>query len=208
MQKIRFLRQCVPLKCLAAVLLCLGCAASQPTRFYVLGPPTAPAAPSPAGTDALVIAVGPIEVPAYLDRPHLITRHGPNEVKLAEFHRWAEPLDEAVARSLAAHLGALLGTPSVFTRPLLPGTDPRFAVAVRIRQFEPGPDNTVTLDVQWHLTGGADLTRAFVLREPGAGQSCAAQTAAMDRALAALSRDIAQSIAAQTAVRSDGHTQR
>lgn len=198
----------VPLCCLAAMLLCLGCAASQPTRFYVLGPTAAPASPAPADKETLVIGVGPIEVPAYLDRPHLVTRHGQNEVALAEFHRWAEPLDQAVARSLTAHLSAILDTPAVFIRPLPPGTNARFNVAVHIRQFDRGPDNTVTLDVQWHLTGGADHTRALVIREPAAGQSCAAQAAAMDRTLAALSRDIAQAIAAYAASPTPGDAQR
>ncbi|HPR54687.1 MAG TPA: PqiC family protein [Deltaproteobacteria bacterium] len=92
-----------------AMLLVNGCAASVPTRFYILS------ALDPAG-DAdragcrdgrtFTVGIGPIEVPRYLDRPQIMTRLGPNELALAELELWAEPLKEAIPRVLARNLHA------------------------------------------------------------------------------------------------------
>src|SRR5262245_19194049 len=46
-----------------------------------------------AGSGPVSIGVGPVIMPGYLDRTQIVTRSGPDRVKLASFHRWAEPLE-------------------------------------------------------------------------------------------------------------------
>ena len=55
-----------------------------------------------------VVAVGPVAIPDYLDRPQILTRSGPSELQLAEFERWAGSLEKDVSRVLAENLSTLL----------------------------------------------------------------------------------------------------
>ncbi len=93
----------------AAIGLAAGCGTSPPSRFYTLGPTAAPA----ASTSTLVVAVGPVTIPAVVDRPEFVVNTGPNEVKIDDFNRWAAPLQDGLSRAVAENLVALLGTPRV-----------------------------------------------------------------------------------------------
>src|SRR5512145_1644163 len=90
---------------LGAPLLLGGCA-SQPSRFYLLSamPDNITASPAMSNQQAPTIGVGPITLPRYVDRPQIVTRTGPYEIKLAEFDRWAEGLDANFSRVLAENL--------------------------------------------------------------------------------------------------------
>ena len=59
------------------------------------------------------VAVGPVSVPAAVDRPQIVVSTGPNQVRLDEFNRWASPLQNNIARVVAENLVAMLGTPRV-----------------------------------------------------------------------------------------------
>jgi uncharacterized lipoprotein YmbA len=56
------------------------------------------------------IGINPIVVPAYLDRPQIVTRIGANELEMAKFHCWAEPMEDSLGRVLAEDLSNLLFT--------------------------------------------------------------------------------------------------
>jgi len=78
---------------LTAVILA-GCASSQPSRFYQLNPmpnQTTPVSHLSASHN-IVLAIGPLRIPDYLDRPQIVTRSGKNELKLSEFGLWAGSL--------------------------------------------------------------------------------------------------------------------
>ena len=64
--------------------LAAGCA-SPPSRFYTLSGATANA----TSTEGPSIAVGPVSIPAVVDRPEIVVTIGDNEVWLDEFNRWA-----------------------------------------------------------------------------------------------------------------------
>ena len=55
------------------------------------------------------VAIGPVAIPGYLDRPQLFLRDG-NDVKveLAEFNHWSEPFGEGVIRVLCDAVSASL----------------------------------------------------------------------------------------------------
>src|SRR5215510_9952978 len=97
-----------------ASLLVGGCA-SQPSRFYLLSalPSTETASPATSGQQRPTIGVGPVTLPRYVDRPQIVTRTSPYEIKVAEFDRWAEALDSNFSRVLADNLSFLLPTARV-----------------------------------------------------------------------------------------------
>ena len=108
-----------------------GCA-SAPSRFYTLNS-TATGDGAPAANYAVV--VGPVSVPALVDRPQFTVQVATNRVAIDEFNRWAAPLNENIARVVAEDLAALLGTPRVATAPLA-NFDPAYRVTIDIQRFE------------------------------------------------------------------------
>ena len=127
--------------------LAAGCGTSPPSRFYTLdATAAATATTSTAAQSALVIAVGPVSVPAIVDRPEFVVSAGPNEVKIDDFNRWAAPLQDGLSRAVAENLVALLGTPRVvrFPQPLAIEAD--YRVVIEVRTFDSAPGQSAALD--------------------------------------------------------------
>src|SRR5262247_418372 len=108
----RLLRPRVLIPCGVALLMLSGCLGSTPpTQFYLVPSLTSPdAAPASAGRHDLTLGVGPVTVPPYLDRPHLVTRTSRAKLALADFDQWAGPLPDTIARVLAGNLSLLIPT--------------------------------------------------------------------------------------------------
>ena len=120
-------------------LMALGCApATLPTRFYVLTA-VPPAGGAPAAARDVAVGVGPIALPGYLDRPQIVTRTGGDEIDLAEFDQWGEPLRSAVPRVLADNLAARVPTERVVLFPWRGVRTVQYQVPVEILRFEGKP---------------------------------------------------------------------
>jgi uncharacterized protein len=173
-----------------------GCGHSAPSQFYTLD-----SIASPAGTPAAnySVAVGPVSVPAAVDRPQIVAQVGPNRAEIDEFNRWASPLDESVARVVAGDLAAILGTPRVVRTPLA-NFDPDFRVALDIQRFESIPGESALIEAVWTVRRSADgdtKSGRTVARETAEGKGYDALAAAHSRALAKISADIAEAIRAE-----------
>ena len=175
--------------------LAAGCGTSPPARFYTLSPTAAPAA---APSDVFV-AVGPVTIPAVVDRPEIVVNLGPNELRMDDFNRWAAPLQDSIARTIAENLVVMLGSPRVILFPQQLATDPQYRVAVEIRTFESVPGTAIRLDAVWTLRrtkDGKTETGRTSVRESVADSSYDALAAAHSRAVARLSQDIADAVRA------------
>ncbi len=181
-------------------LLTVACA-TPPSRFYQLSaasqPTAAPASPAPAS--ALSVAVGPVAIPAAIDRPQVVVTVGPNQVWLDEFNRWAGPVQNEIARVVAENLVAMLGTPRVtlFPQTLAVGAD--FRAAIEVQRFESALGDAATLDAVWTVSrtkDGRGTTGRTTVREPVQDKSYDALVAAHSRAVGRLSRDIADAVQA------------
>jgi len=176
---------------LVAALQMTGCASSPPARFYTITPIASPTAPS----STLLVAIGPVTVPAVVDRPEVVITAGPNELQLDDFNRWAEPLQNAISHAIAENLVALLGTPRVVLFPQQLATAPDYRIAVEVRTFESQPGTAATLDAVWtirRMKDGKTQTGRTSARENAAGAGYAALAAAHSRAVARLSQDLAE----------------
>ena len=174
----------------------VGCGASAPSRFYTLDSTASPEG-SPSANYA--VAVGPISIPASVDRPQFVVQVAPNRVTVDEFNRWAAPLDDSIARAVAGNLAVLLGTPRVAGAPLA-NFDPAYRVTLDIQRFESVPGESALVEAVWtvrKLAGGATRSGRTVAREPVQGQGFDALAAAHSRALAKVSGDIAAAIQAE-----------
>ena len=183
--------------CLIWMSGCVG--SSAPTKLYVLTPaPKAEANPPGAEeTGSPVLGVGPVRLPGLLDRAQIVTRGGADEIDEAEFHRWGEPLADSVPRILAENLAALRKSERV----ALFGWDSAQAVqhqvVVEVMRFDGAMEGDVVLDARWRIlaTDGKELAaNRSVLTQPTGGTGYPAVVAAMSRALAALSREIAATL--------------
>ena len=141
-------------------LLVAGCGSSPPTNFYVLND-VAP--DSTAGTASMIsVGVGSVRLPAYADRPQIVTRQSSTDLQLAEFHQWAEPLQDSIVRVLKDNLAKLLSTDHVFAFPSM--AQPRYQVSVDVARFDAEAQDAVLI-AQWTLTN-SNGTDSLALAAP------------------------------------------
>jgi uncharacterized lipoprotein YmbA len=197
---------------LLALLMLAACAASEPSRFYTLSPQAraevggAPAATGRAGRH---VALSPVQVPRYLDRPQIIIRTDANTIELAEFDKWSEPLAEMVGRVLSEDLSHHLPGERVFLLPVRQAVPIDRLVDMQIMRFDADAGGVVTLDARFQVFGkdGRSLiaARNTLVREPaGDDADKAALVAAMSRALSGLAADIAEVLRDEPAGRRAG----
>ncbi len=194
----------------AILAVCLaisaGCAATAQSKFYTLTPIKAPDAPvnNVLAEKGNFLAVGPVTLAEYLDRPQIMTRSDGNEIRLHETERWAGSLEGDVSRVLLENLSVLLAENRISVVRWSPATQPQAAfrnrLGVEILRFEGPPGGTIELKARFTLYG-ADGRRVVsvgesTVHEPAEGPDYESLVAAMSRALATLSRDIAVAVPA------------
>jgi uncharacterized protein len=179
----------------ALIILTPGCGATPASRFYTLSAAAAPAAPS----SNLSVAVGPVSVPAMVDRPQIVVATGPNQVRVEEFDRWAAPLQSGIARVVAENLVAMLGTPRVMLSSQILGADADYRAVIEVQTFDSAPGEAAVLNAVWtvrRVRDGKAETGRTTAREAVQEKSYDALAAAHSRALTRLSRDIADAVRA------------
>ena len=191
---------------LLSLLFIYGCASKSP-NYYVLNSlqSGAPSAEKAKAENDLTIGVGPIKIPAYLDRPEMATRSAPDSLQFAEFDKWAEPLERNLTRVIAENLAILLSTNRVGVFPWLNSAQVQYQVTVDITQLERMPDGKVILAARWNILGdqGENMlvieSSRFSIPIESAGYG--AMASAESRAVEALSREIAAAVKSLPPVR-------
>ena len=199
----------LPALCRAlALVLALGCQAvlpkSERSDFFVLT--ALEPAPVASGASAPSVLLGPVVLPAYLDRRELVTRLGSNQLRAEDLELWAEPLRDSLSRTLERDLTALLGAGRVQRLPWTAPSPPELAVAVELRRFEKTSSGRAELEAHWTISegrGATELVRRETRLSLPAGASTQAAVASLSQALVTLSREIAaavQGLGARSAV--------
>ena len=182
---------------LLALVVCFSACGgkSDTSQFYVLSPLPQPGLSAGEG---MTIGVFPVSMPDYLDRPQIVTRVSDNEIKLDEFSRWAEPLKDSFTRALVQNLSTLLNTAKVVRTTRSAGVPMALQVGVEVVQFDGTLGGEVVLIVQWGVfeADGKKLLmgKRSSFKEPTGAATYEALVAAESRAVAALSREIAEAI--------------
>jgi len=189
----------------AALLISGGCSpfgtgTQKATRFYMLSSLQSEAtrvAPL-ADLSDVGVSIGPVSLPLYLDRLDIVTRDSQNSIALAEFSQWAGPLQENFSRVLGENISLLLATNKIDTFPTTRSSNIDYNVTVYITRFDGYPGDMVELRARWAILDGRRknslLEHESVVNQKVATNSIEAMVAAESRALAALSREIAQAI--------------
>jgi hypothetical protein len=172
-----------------------ACGSTPASRFYTLSATSGPAAQS----SNLSITVGPVSVPAVVDRPQIVVSAGPNQVRLDEFNRWASPLQNDISRVVAKNLVAMLGTPHVTLSAQTFSAEADYRAAIEVQRFESVPGEAAILDTLWtvrRMKDGRTQTGRTTVRETVQDKGYDALAAAHSRALTRLSQSIADAVRA------------
>lgn len=171
---------------LAAIGLLAGCASSPPNRYFTLSAePADPAAPARTADWRLA----GVRLPGVSDRPQLVVRTGPQSVRILEFDRWAEPLDDLVPRVLAQDLALRQGVQAA--------NGPAVRLFVVVDEFMSDDSGSARLTGRWwkqspQADPAADRPRAFSFATPVTSSAAAATPEALSRLLGLLADDIAR----------------
>jgi uncharacterized protein len=179
----------------------IACGSSDPSRFYQLqstnGATQRELAWHPGSA---IVGIGPVRIADHLDRPEIVTLSG-HEVVLADFDRWAAPLQSDITRVISTDLSLLLPAERYFvTRWPARQLPLTYKVEVSVELYEGPLQGPVSLSAQWFVftqdrrllvSKGSSITEAV---RPGGGYDRLVE--AMSRALAGLSRQIAADVIA------------
>lgn len=136
-------------------LLLMGCVGRSPEpRLYVFAPHDgwSVAAARSAADSLYHVRIAPVQLPVYLDRPHLVTRIADNELQAHSQQRWGIPLDAAVRETLAGAIAGTLPAAYVDVSPPRAWSPDGYGVQVEIIRFEGVRGGVVELVAQWRVT--------------------------------------------------------
>jgi uncharacterized protein len=183
-----------------------------PMRHYVLGGsiPTATTAP-PAALTGVTVGIRRARIAGYLGSPYIAVRHGAHQVTYSEFHRWGEPLDGGLNRTVAGYLDIRPEIGGVDVAPWPGQASYDYLLQLHLERFEgraPAEEPTgqsvgegeVHVLVTWEILrqqGGGILARGVTeYREPGwTVGDYASLVRALDAGVGALAGDVAASLA-------------
>ncbi|QOX80222.1 membrane integrity-associated transporter subunit PqiC [Trichlorobacter lovleyi] len=179
---------------LSGLLMLAGCGRSPQTSFYALTPlvteVTAPKLEGPS------IAIASVTLPELVDRPQLVVPDAGTRVAILESHRWAEPLKSAIPRLLAENISRLMNSARISAYPQHAANSTDYRLFVDFQRFEL-LGSRVVVDALWEIRsakGAKSLTGRAKLLEPIGSTDHEAVVAGYSRALATLSKEIAQSL--------------
>lgn len=185
-----------------------ACTSSVPINYYRLDPMELD--DRPAEEARVIVAVGPVVLPDYLQRPQQVRRGRGAEMQLDERNYWVEPLDDAVPRIVAANVDRLAeGIAVVASGRGVVRADYRLFATVH--RFDTDAAGNAELVVQWGLTGAeraavvAPRTSRYhavaaPVDQPGA------MAVAMSDLLAQFSREVAEALPRAVAAGRAGST--
>lgn len=180
---------------LVALLVTLGaCGTSPPSRYYALE--SAGFESVADGPDSIVLGVGPIRVPEYLERPQIVTRRQNRELHIDDFNRWAEPVSQAQLAVLASNLDGLLENVIVLAYPYGRIADYDYRLVARVERFDMDASGSTVLNVQWSISDAdgdpaVRPRRSRFATEGGDPDDPGSVAAGMSRCLTDFSREVA-----------------
>jgi hypothetical protein len=151
-------------------------------------------------TRGIVYGLGPIKLPAYLDRREVALRVSPAELTYSQTDRWAEPLTANVTAVLLQNLIQLLDTTRVVAYPWIGQVVVDYQVEILFLRFESDAAGNGLLTARWAITdtrgGRLVAIKETTLSRSGSPGNTTAATTALSGNLGELSREIAAALQA------------
>jgi uncharacterized lipoprotein YmbA len=180
---------------------CISVSSSPSSRFYALQPmkETGGAAlPDAGGLDNAIVGTGPVTLPEYYNRPQIVTNNSDDTVIFAQFDRWAEPLNKAMARVIARNFSIVLPKINTEVFPWNSAIPVKYQVIMEVIQLDCRLDAEVVLCVQWSILDAQEkkmlLSKRSEYRKTVGKGNYAGLAGAISAICESLSRDIAQAL--------------
>ena len=138
------------------ILLCvsglLTACASTPTNFYTLEAQSrSPVATTTVSAKKLLIGIGPLTLPALLDRKGIVTRAENNSVHIAEFDQWAAPLKDNVIAVISKNVATLQPDAIVRAYPWSVYGNVDYRVIIDMTRFDTQLGKSANLEASWAI---------------------------------------------------------
>ena len=132
---------------------CLGKGTQKDTRFYLLQAIADMSSEEHASTEGegLMLAIGPVRVREYLNRPQIVTRTQENKIILHEFHSWGEPLDGNFTVVLGGNLSNLLSTDRMVFFPWRKRPNFDYQIVLDVMRFDGDLGAEASLIVHYYI---------------------------------------------------------
>ncbi len=183
---------------IAFVIFLSACASSPTPRYFRLAVPTEVAVTPDQGANGRAVIVGPFQLAEYLDRPQIVSRDGANGIIVADYERWAEPLDASFQAVVTANVGRLLGSDRVLEFPATTILKADRRVTGRISRLDVDAGGLAVLVVQWGVLDGAgEVARPGSVSRYEAratDEGVAARVAALNATVMEFSADLAAAL--------------
>jgi len=130
----------------------LNACSVPPTHFYTLEAQSrAPESINTTITPKTQIGIGPLSLPALLDRKQMVSRIENNSIELAEFEQWASPLKDNVLAVLRKNMATLQPNSIVRSYPWSVYGDVDYRVIIDISRFDTQLGKSVCLEASWAI---------------------------------------------------------
>ncbi|MFA5114813.1 MAG: PqiC family protein [Candidatus Omnitrophota bacterium] len=178
---------------------CISIPKSPNPRFYTLsatakGDVTGKADIPPD----VIIGIGPVKIPEYLNRPQIVTQDKKKMLNFAEFDRWGEQLDFGINRLIYENLAVLLpgATTEMFPWNLL--IPVKYQVVVNVIRLDSELDKDLSFVAQCSVLDLESkqmvFTKRVQIRQPIVPQSYPGLVQALNVVVTSLSKDIAEEL--------------
>jgi len=99
----------------------------------------------------MIIGIGPVKIPEYLNRPQIVTRDNNNMLIFAQFDRWGESLDIGLGRLIRENLIAMLPGATLEMFPWGLDVPVKYQVFIDVVQLESELEKDMFFAVQWSI---------------------------------------------------------
>jgi uncharacterized protein len=184
-------------------LLAASCTVLKPVKDTTVSHVLDATIPARAVTGSTpAVAISRPSLPAYLDRQQFVSRGADGRMVMNNYQLWAEPLDAGISRVIALNLGRLTNSLNIQPSEAFVSMDYDRLLEIRVSRFEPDAAGNLVLECTWKLqpvSGRVSQPRSFqaIITVPGPRGPLDPQAdllAAMNEALARLSREIAKAL--------------
>lgn len=179
---------------------CLSLSNSPEPRFYTLKAMDKGQVSEKLDIDpGVIVAVGPIDIPDYQDRPQIVTMNKEGMLKFAQLDRWGEPLDSAISRLITGNLTAMLPSANFYVYPCNFAIPVNYQVVVDVIQLDSRLDEDMLLVAQWSVINVKNrkmlLTKRSEFRHSVNPHNYSGLAAALSAFCDSLSKEIAANLA-------------
>ncbi len=181
-------------------MLLAACINTPLPDYYVITPETSSTREIPiANLREIALGLGPVTIPETVNRPNIVTPMDNNQLLVAEYHRWSEPLRDNITRVMMANIAQQLSLDKLYPYPWL-RNQIDYQVRLDVIQMLGALRRQVFLQVRWQILTGdrpAKLlkTKISEFRVPVNERGYSPMVAAYSQAVGALSDEIALELA-------------